>query len=93
MLWICPFVLLWICPRNFLFARIHALVMVSPIFLLWIRPHNFLFERIRPLVMDYSIFCFVDSSTFMYLFCLVFEGAFALTNCLTGLPCLTLNCY
>ena len=54
MLRIRPFVLLWIRPHNFLFARIRPLVMVSPFVLLWIRPHNFLFERIRPLVMDSS---------------------------------------
>ena len=93
LLWIRLFVLLWIRPHNFLFARIRPLVMVSPFFLLWIRPNHFLFERIRPLVMDSPIFFVVDLSTFTYLFCLSFKGAFALTNCLTGLPCLTLNCY
>ena len=80
--------------QFFLFERIRPLVMDSSIFLFCGFVHkNFIFERIRPLVMDSSISCMWIRPLLCTFFVWHLRGLFASTNCLTGLPCLTSNCY
>ena len=54
---------------------------------------NFIFERIRPLVVDSSISCMWIRPLLCPFLVWHLRGLFLSTNCLTGLPCLTLNCY